>query len=95
MNNKIKVLIVDDSAIVRQTLERIMASDPEIEVIDTAADPYIAVQKIRKQKPDVISLDLEMPRMDGLTFSLLAAAGTLAITDANRGGTKREATVFI
>jgi two-component system, chemotaxis family, protein-glutamate methylesterase/glutaminase len=64
----IKVLIVDDSAVVRQTFKTLLNNDPEIEVIGTASDPYIAVQKIQKEKPDVITLDIEMPRMDGLTF---------------------------
>jgi two-component system chemotaxis response regulator CheB len=64
----IKVLIVDDSALVRQTYKALLESDPEIQVIGTANDPYIAVQKIQKEKPDVITLDIEMPRMDGLTF---------------------------
>ena len=68
MKNKIKTLIVDDSAVVRQTLEEILSSDPEIEVIGTAADPFIAADKIRDQVPDVITLDVEMPRMDGITF---------------------------
>jgi two-component system chemotaxis response regulator CheB len=66
--NRIKVLIVDDSAVIRQTLEKILDSDRDIEVIGTAADPYIAAQKIEKNIPDVITLDVEMPRMDGLTF---------------------------
>jgi two-component system chemotaxis response regulator CheB len=65
---KIKVLVVDDSAVVRQTLEGILSSDPHIEVIGTAADPYIAADKIAKEVPDVITLDVEMPRMDGITF---------------------------
>ena len=65
---KIKVLIVDDSALVRNSLSQILSSDPEIEVIGTALDPIIAVQKIKKEIPDVITLDIEMPRMDGLTF---------------------------
>lgn len=64
----IKVLIVDDSAVVRQILGRELARDPEIEVIGTAADPYIARDKIVSLKPDVLTLDIEMPRMDGLTF---------------------------
>jgi len=68
MRNKIKVLIVDDSAVVRQTLEELLNSDPDIEVIATAADPFIAADKIKKEAPDVITLDVEMPRMDGLTF---------------------------
>ncbi len=65
---KIKVLIVDDSAIVRQALSYIFNSDPFIEVVATANDPYFAAKKIQKFKPDVITLDLQMPRMDGLTF---------------------------
>jgi len=65
---KIRVLVVDDSAVIRQTMEKILASDRSIEVMGTAADPYIAVQKIEKEVPDVITLDVEMPRMDGLTF---------------------------
>lgn len=65
---KIKVLIVDDSALVRQTLVEIFKSDPEIEVVGTAADPYLAVNRIKEIKPDVITLDVEMPKMDGLTF---------------------------
>ncbi len=65
---KIRVLIVDDSAVVRQTLSEILASDPGIEVIGTAADPFVAADKIRAQVPDVMTLDIEMPRMDGLTF---------------------------
>jgi two-component system chemotaxis response regulator CheB len=64
----IKVLIVDDSAVVRQMYKSLLESDPEIVVIGTASDPYIAAQKIQKEKPDVITLDIEMPRMDGLTF---------------------------
>jgi two-component system, chemotaxis family, protein-glutamate methylesterase/glutaminase len=65
---KIRVLIVDDSAVVRQTLSEILSSDPEIEVQATAADPYVASDRMREQTPDVITLDIEMPRMDGLTF---------------------------
>jgi two-component system chemotaxis response regulator CheB len=66
--NKVKVLVVDDSALIRQTLRSILESDPEIEVIASAANPYEAVKEIRKQTPDVITLDIEMPGMDGLTF---------------------------
>jgi two-component system, chemotaxis family, protein-glutamate methylesterase/glutaminase len=68
MRDKIKVLIVDDSAVVRQSLQDILASDPGIEVIATAPDPYAAAEKIGKAEPDVITLDVEMPRMDGITF---------------------------
>jgi two-component system chemotaxis response regulator CheB len=65
---KIGVLVVDDSASVRQALSAILASDPQIEVIGAAADPYVAVEHIKRRVPDVITLDIEMPRMDGLTF---------------------------
>ncbi|HTI99768.1 MAG TPA: chemotaxis response regulator protein-glutamate methylesterase [Dongiaceae bacterium] len=65
---KIRVLVVDDSAVVRQTMKEILESDPQIEVMATAADPYIAVERIRQEVPDVITLDVEMPRMDGITF---------------------------
>ncbi len=68
MSSPIRVLIVDDSAVVRQTLEKVLSSDPEIEVIATASDPFIAADKILRETPDVITLDVEMPRMDGLTF---------------------------
>jgi len=66
--NKVKVLIVDDSAVVRQTLNKILESDRRFKVIGTASDPYMAASKIAKEVPDVITLDVEMPRMDGLTF---------------------------
>ncbi len=65
---KIKVLIVDDSAVVRRVLEGVLSSDPEIEVTGVAGDPFIAVERIRKEVPDVITLDIEMPRMNGITF---------------------------
>lgn len=68
MKKKIRVLIVDDSALVRQTLQQILSSDPQIEVMATAPDPFIAVEKIKREVPDVITLDVEMPRMDGITF---------------------------
>ncbi|PLX97914.1 MAG: chemotaxis response regulator protein-glutamate methylesterase [Desulfuromonas sp.] len=64
----IKVLIVDDSAVVRQALSEIINKEEDLDVIGTAADPLIAASKIAKQMPDVITLDIEMPRMDGLTF---------------------------
>lgn len=64
----IRVLIVDDSAVIRQTLTAILSSDPKIEVIGAASDPFFAAKKIAKEVPDVITLDVEMPRMDGLTF---------------------------
>lgn len=68
MNKKIKVLIVDGSAVFRQTLFRILTADPSIEVMDTASDPFIAANKMTAQIPDVITLDIEMPRMNGITF---------------------------
>lgn len=64
----IKVLVVDDSALVRQLMAEILGSDPGIEVVGTASDPYIARERIKQLNPDVITLDVEMPRMDGLTF---------------------------
>ncbi len=67
-NKKIRVLIVDDSAVVRQTLSSILQTDPQIEVMATASDPYIAAKRIQTEVPDVITLDVEMPRMDGITF---------------------------
>ena len=68
LRRKIKVLVVDDSAVVRQTLSQILESDDTIEVMATAADPFGAAEKIRHEVPDVITLDVEMPRMDGITF---------------------------
>ena len=65
---KIKVLIVDDSASVRQTLASLLQEDERIEVLGTAADPYAAARIIQRELPDVITLDVEMPRMDGITF---------------------------
>ncbi|MBE0500124.1 MAG: chemotaxis response regulator protein-glutamate methylesterase [Desulfuromonadales bacterium] len=67
-NKKIKVLVVDDSAVVRQSLSEIINNEPDMILIGTAADPIIAATKIAKERPDVITLDVEMPRMDGLTF---------------------------
>lgn len=64
----IQVLIVDDSALVRKILQDVLSSDPAINVVGTAPDPYIAIRKIKSLKPDVLTLDIEMPRMDGLTF---------------------------
>lgn len=64
----IKVLIIDDSALIRQLMTKILSRDPHIEVVGTAPDPYIAREKIKKLNPDVLTLDVEMPRMDGLTF---------------------------
>jgi two-component system chemotaxis response regulator CheB len=97
----IKVLIVDDSAVVRKLLTRELSKDPMINVIATAADPYIARDKIVSLRPDVITLDVEMPRMDGITFlkklmmhmpmpvivvSSLTAAGTQTALEAMSAG---------
>jgi len=65
---RIRVLVVDDSAVVRQTLSHVLSTDPMIEVVATASDPFVAADRIAEQVPDVITLDIEMPRMDGLTF---------------------------
>jgi two-component system, chemotaxis family, protein-glutamate methylesterase/glutaminase len=64
----VRVLIVDDSVVMRQLLATLLAADPEIEVVGTAADPHIARERIKALNPDVITLDVEMPHMDGLTF---------------------------
>lgn len=66
--SKVRVLIVDDSAVIRKLLEKIFQSSPDIEVVGTAADPYIARDKLVALKPDVMTLDIEMPRMDGISF---------------------------
>lgn len=65
---KKRVLIVDDSALMRQILHQILQSDPDLEVVGVASDPFIAREKIKALNPDVLTLDVEMPRMDGLTF---------------------------
>jgi two-component system chemotaxis response regulator CheB len=64
----IRVLVVDDSALMRRLLSEILATDPEIEVVGTAGDPFAARDRIKQLLPDVLTLDIEMPRMDGLTF---------------------------
>ena len=68
MSKVIKVLVVDDSALVRKLLTEILQTDPDIEVVGTATDPYAAREKIKELKPDVLTLDVEMPKMDGITF---------------------------
>src|SRR5580704_1863341 len=68
MDKKIRVLVVDDSAVMRQLLTEILNSDPGIEVVGSAPDPYVAREKIKLLNPDVLTLDVEMPRMDGLAF---------------------------
>ncbi|MDH5218518.1 MAG: response regulator, partial [Gammaproteobacteria bacterium] len=66
--SKIRVLIVDDSALVRQLLTEILNQDRGIEVVGVAADPLVAREKIKQLSPDVLTLDVEMPKMDGVTF---------------------------
>ena len=98
---RIRVLVVDDSALVRKAIGDALARDPELEVVGTAPDPYVAREKIARLDPDVITLDLEMPRMDGLTFlrilmkhhplpvvvvSSLAQAGSQAALEAIEAG---------
>ena len=64
----LKVLVVDDSALVRKTITDTLALDPEIEVVGVANDPLIAMDKVARLQPDVMTLDMEMPRMDGIEF---------------------------
>ncbi len=66
--NKVRVMIVDDAAVVRQTIREILEREPDIEVIGAAADPLFALDKMKNNWPDVITLDIEMPRMDGVSF---------------------------
>lgn len=101
MSDKIKVMIVDDSALVRQVVSQALAKEPGIEVIATASDPVFAIEKLRTAWPDVIILDIEMPRMDGISFlrkvmterptptiicSSLADKGSAATFDAMAAG---------
>lgn len=68
MRKKVRVLVIDDSASVRQTLVAVLEADPDIEVMGVAPDPFVAARRIQEEVPDVITLDVEMPRMDGITF---------------------------
>jgi two-component system, chemotaxis family, protein-glutamate methylesterase/glutaminase len=68
MDKKIRVLVIDDSAVMRQLLTEILSADPDIDVVGSAPDPYVAREKIKQLNPDVLTLDVEMPRMDGLAF---------------------------
>ena len=77
---KIKVMIIDDSAVMRNFLSKILSKSRKIEIVGTALDPYIAANKINKLNPDLLTLDIEMPRMDGLTFlSKLMIANPLPV----------------
>jgi two-component system chemotaxis response regulator CheB len=101
LGKKIRVLVVDDSAVVRRMISDALGSDPDIEVVGTACDPYVARDKILELNPDVLTLDIEMPRMDGLTFlrilqqhrpmpvvviSSISTAGSKAALDAMEFG---------
>lgn len=101
MSEKIKVMIVDDSALVRQVVTQLLSREPDIEVIATAADPIFAIDKLRAAWPDVLILDIEMPRVDGISFlrkimterptpviicSSLAESGAQATFDAMAAG---------
>jgi two-component system chemotaxis response regulator CheB len=66
--SKIRVLIIDDSLLIRKVLTEVLSSSPDIEVVGTAEDPLIAREMIKQLNPDVLTLDIEMPRMDGITF---------------------------
>jgi two-component system, chemotaxis family, protein-glutamate methylesterase/glutaminase len=68
IGGKIRVLVVDDSASIRKVLRELLESDPDIEVMATAQDPFVAAERMKEEIPDVITLDVEMPRMDGLSF---------------------------
>ena len=65
---RIKVIVVDDSAVVRQVMTGLLSADPDIEVIHAVSDPLFAIERMKTVWPDVIVLDVEMPRMDGITF---------------------------
>ncbi len=66
--NKIRIIIIDDSAFMRSLLSKLLSEDPKIEIVDTAEDPLDAREKIKKHNPDLITLDIQMPKMDGLAF---------------------------
>ncbi|HEY1405324.1 MAG TPA: response regulator, partial [Spirochaetota bacterium] len=66
--SRTRVLVIDDSAVVRKMISEVLSKEPRIEVVATALDPFIAAEKIKTLHPDVLTLDIEMPRMDGITF---------------------------
>ena len=68
VTSPVRVLIVDDSALMRQLISNLLSEDSEIEVVGTAPDPYVARERIKALNPDVVTLDVEMPHMDGVTF---------------------------
>lgn len=92
MEREIRVLVVDDSAIVRKVFSEELSKEKDITVIGTAPDPYVARDKIVKLKPDVVTLDIEMPRMDGLTFlkkiMTYAPLPVIIVSSLSREGSK-------
>src|ERR1700755_243022 len=68
MGTPVRVLVVDDSSVMRKLLTTLLSADPEIEVVGTAPDPHVARERIKALNPDVVTLDVEMPHMDGVTF---------------------------
>jgi two-component system chemotaxis response regulator CheB len=94
MADKIKVMIVDDSAVVRQVVAAALAGDPGIEVIATASDPIFALHKMQAQWPDVLVIDIEMPRMDGITFlkKIMAERPTPVVVCSSLAGEGAQAT---
>jgi len=94
MADKIKVMIVDDSAVVRQVVAQALSSDPDIDVITTASDPLFAIEKMRSMWPDVLIIDIEMPRMDGITFlkKIMAERPTPVVVCSSLTGQGAQAT---
>ena len=91
----IRVMVVDDSAVVRQVMTAILERDPDIKVIGTAPDPIFAIEKMRRDWPDVVTLDIEMPRMDGITFlgQLMAERPTPVVVCSSLTTTGAETTL--
>ncbi|BAL23187.1 chemotaxis response regulator protein-glutamate methylesterase [Azoarcus sp. KH32C] len=95
MGREIKVMVIDDSAVVRKVMSSILDRDPNIRVIATASDPIFAMEKMCKEWPDVITLDIEMPRMDGITFlgKLMAERPTPVVVCSSLTTTGAETTL--
>ena len=95
MGREIKVVVIDDSAVVRKVMSSVLGRDPDIRVIATASDPIFAMEKMRRDWPDVITLDIEMPRMDGITFlgKLMAERPTPVVVCSSLTTTGAETTL--